>query len=753
MRRVPCSFRWIFFGALAAAGLVGPAQAADLCCRTPPQGNCFRLLDPPPVGVLPFEERVRPALRNLCGWTDKLEDGKVTDDAATVALALLQGCGGPQPTDADIARVNDWLMSLEPPGEVGTNLSTYATAVNGTTETVLAAWALDAFGGIPMAPSLVPLVVPAATLTGSAHLVGVDGLCETEYDVDMGLVGLVRLLYLHGQAPNAHIRASARQHVIHDLLTQVGGADEWRDHPRLCGIALPVPETENHILMTESSRYLTNQLIRKGMAPTDPSYPRYDNQANGLRHKLLEKLSRFLNDDFHEYNARPYALFSLSALHNLRDFAEEREVRRGAKLVLDYLAAKFAVSSSWSRRVVPYRRLTESESVTDLFHEDADEETSWMLQLTGDTRFLAEQCASRMPNTTAMSMAKPGTSIYRVPGLIADLMIHPEHAGDPAYQRFRHEGYELYYRRPTFLLSAGGVHRPGWTPDAWEQVGIDGAVGLVAGHPLLGPLLGETLVRELIESTAEKETASALPITLMPTRGGTDWSHFIRIDGAPRREERNNTCVSPPGFACGIDPVIPPTIPESCKKQVGHWTFVNLNDGPPGCDKFGFLVAFWSDVCAGGDGCGSGQRFGFFEVIQANADITFDLVVSKVLANNAGATFAPRERNVYTTFGGDKIPFTPMTPIDTWPIWNGNQRVDMRASRPIRGDLMNNLWPQDDVGALWRKNCVEIDNPFLQRRLILDFRNPAEPSWCEISTTGFIQKGCKREPCDPQDTD
>ena len=62
--------------------------------------------------------------------------------------------------------------------------------------------------------------------------------------------------------------------------------------------------------MTESSRYLTNQLLRHRLNPTkqdaidkQTGYV-YVNEKNGMKHKLLDRLPKILAEDLHEYNAQ-----------------------------------------------------------------------------------------------------------------------------------------------------------------------------------------------------------------------------------------------------------------------------------------------------------------------------------------------------------------------------------------------------------------------------------------------------------------
>src|SRR5204863_5124200 len=135
---------------------------------------------------------------------------------------------------------------------------------------------------------------------------------------------------------------------------------------------------------------------------------------------------------------------------------------------------------------------------------------------------LTNDSNGKLPSGRASNaMTFSGTSGYRVPELINDLIESQTHRG-AFFQRFRHEAYELYAGHAKFLISAGGVFRPGWERHFWDHVAIDAAVGAILGNPILGPIIGETGVTGLVNGIAEKNAASALPTVLMPAEHGTD---------------------------------------------------------------------------------------------------------------------------------------------------------------------------------------------------------------------------------------
>ena len=287
------------------------------------------------------------------------------------------------------------------------------------------------------------------------------------------------------------------------------------------------------------------------------------------------EMANFLGSDFKEYNARPYARLMAKALENLYDFSEDRAIRRGARLVLDYISAKFAASSSQLRRSVPFRRLPENATGSRFFHaaegeRTADEETFRFIQLAGVSDVLRNEQHGIVHNYAANPMLVTSTSGYQVPDLVLD-MIREQGGKQSYFQAFHHEGYELYTARSTYLISAGGVFRPGWDADAISSLTIDAATTALVGDPILGTLLGETLVKSVIDGVAAR-TKPAIATTLMPVRGALSGNELIRVEGAADPTRRNNTCVHPLGFACGLNPVIP----DAVQARVYSWMASSL---------------------------------------------------------------------------------------------------------------------------------------------------------------------------------
>ena len=348
----------------------------------------------------------------------------------------------------------------------------------------------------------------------------------------------------------------------------------------------PLPESENHLLMTETARYLINQLFFDVTHDT-----RYDNNHNGMTEWLVQWLQRIAQHDFMEFNARPYARYSLHALMNLHEFARDDSVRTIAQNILDYTMVRYALSSSTLRRVEPYRRLKGNRNRVPFTDENGNLNTffDWLYssgcdQLTGfatayfGDRDVSGHIRASVPDQWAFIGVLAGTAAYRPPPQVYTLALAPM----PAVQhRFYHGirpkvtgsddvpdgGVEIYYRSPSFLLSAGGM---------FLNSGYGRDDNVFAGY---------------------KQIGVAQATTLMPTHADVRFQDLIRFDPAFGDRKAVNVGVHM-GFACGANLVIPQLwLDLTGTSGEGPWTFLNLNTNLPGLGPLGFYVAaYWTPL-------------------------------------------------------------------------------------------------------------------------------------------------------------
>ena len=355
-------------------------------------------------------------------------------------------------------------------------------------------------------------------------------------DYDMALIILVRIAIEYQRYLSPEARISLRD----KLLTQVGAYDggqlTW---------GLNFQETENHILMIEVSRYLTNSLFG------------FDN--TGMVKFLTDQMLDHLGNDFQEYNSRPYQRLAVQAITLLADHSADpvdlgRPVVHGplggrgvspppsrgpavdlddaaklgfvARLVLDYLTAKFAVSSNGLRRHVPFRRRNDRTGVDGFFDNEADREQRRFLALTGHRRFYNEADPGlESLDFDGGTIVQSVLSSYRPPLAMINLMLVNE--GKEYFQRFHHYGLEIFSSTPAFLISAGGI---------W----LDGPYGHGPGGQF-----------------GWEDDSIPMPIVLMPSDTGIRVSDVVHIDGTPlsgtTAETVSKLAGAAGGFAAGAE--------------------------------------------------------------------------------------------------------------------------------------------------------------------------------------------------------
>ncbi|MFD3480490.1 hypothetical protein, partial [Streptomyces sp. NPDC058695] len=332
-------------------------------------------------------------------------------------------------------------------------------------------------------------------------LVGTTG-ASTDRDYDMTLKGLVVVLHRYGSL----LTDDDVNFILERLIPghMFGGHRSSIEIVAQTAANIPTPETENHLLCIESSRYLLNQFMhgRPGFNPV-----LHDNNNNGLTKWLLAYLQRVARHDFLEFNSRPYARMSLHALHNLYEFANDDLLVTAAQILLDYTMVKYALSSSRGRRVTPFRRHQQeinhqNNARNDLYGGDGGDQVSGFFL--GHVGLVdAAGRPAPFPSTLAYCGLIASTSTYRPPPVAYELALTP---AQPCLHRFYHgnrpvlpglsglpvgmladPGLEIYFRSPSFVLSAGGSFlSSGYGfddvdigKDAWEETSRAQATTLI----------------------------------------------------------------------------------------------------------------------------------------------------------------------------------------------------------------------------------------------------------------------------------
>jgi hypothetical protein len=374
----------------------------------------------------------------------------------------------------------------------------------------------------------------------------------TEGNYDMSQMYLLKITYRY----YTYLTPEAQDHLINSLLkggtihrpgkgdthTSGGMLGDWllAGDVNPLGAPIIIGETENHIMMILTARYLTNQLLWQRTMNPD-----YDNRRNGsagaphCTDAVLTLLRNILRCDVSEYNAKPYQTQTRSALLNLHDFAYDHEVRLAARMVLDYISAHIAVSSNDLRRMVPFRRRNEApynaritsptyfvtppqgkpgqgsvvapeEQFMDVSLLDVSSGADQMAQMfamqAGNTR--AYETPSEESPYGAWSIRTDlnngnnevfeALSDYRLPPSVHDLFVNDMNRqffqtlhrtvkiDEPEHGR-NCDNHEIYAGSPSYLITAGGEPAtyaidPGWTQD----LPVIGDKVLESSHQQLG---------------------------------------------------------------------------------------------------------------------------------------------------------------------------------------------------------------------------------------------------------------------------
>ncbi len=326
-----------------------------------------------------------------------------------------------------------------------------------------------------------------------------------EGDYDFTETVLIRILYRFGDRPD-RLYPDTLKHLLDTLLVGEGGHPTLKV-PRTFGLVF---DTENHILMTESSRYLKNQWIFSH----GDARRKFDNARNGLQEWLLGRLNQIRCHGFHEFNSVPYESYALIALLNLETFAQPPELAALARAIIDDAVYRRAIASMDFRACIPFRRQPEHAGDTrlDIYSLNALV-AAWTGQPFGrraqDRALDAFMSRYRPPaESVALFHAKPREYFVQV--------------GHGAYG-----SPEIISGGPDYVLSAGGA-----CPDAESQV-------------------------------------VPRPTTLLLPDGPEDLDRSFHIPGAGDWLQWNNTGVYR-RFACGNRPVHVPRQYRPAAEAV-HW--------------------------------------------------------------------------------------------------------------------------------------------------------------------------------------
>jgi len=501
----------------------------------------------------------------------------------------------------------------------------------------------------------------------------IPGICQRKGDYDFALHHLVRLAFLHQR--NNILSQDAYQKLLFTMLTEKGNKHYKYFSMGLCGV---LKDTENHILMTETSRYLTNELLATYYKNNKLKLPKkLNNNINGFNNWMLEYLHELFVNYFNEYNSRPYQGYAIMPLLNLYSFSTNKKVKEASKMILDLLSTIFATQSNKGRRSVPFRRQITYEPLDSIIPGDG--EIARHALLSGELSFYDGDQDSRVINYGTQFMVVSAISDYVIPDFILDLIIKTNH--NSFFEILSHQTPEVYYSSPSFLVSAGGIH-----------------------------------INRLDGATKQNDGWSR-PTTLIPTYDNNHTlSSWFRFLGNKKRLHRKNTCVYK-NFSCGLNFKEPNEIPNACKVKYGDWTFYNFDR--PNCNlNYGFHLAVFSKKCDSWRCKKRASNFGLWEV-REKSEISFSNFMKKIIVNNSD--FYSKKVNTFNMSDGTKIKFKIMPFLHkTWEI------ISVNNKKVLRNFKKRKLFSGDIIKSI-EQGKILISNPKLNKSLLLDFSNKLLP--------------------------
>ena len=260
-------------------------------------------------------------------------------------------------------------------------------------------------------------------------------------DYDFTLMALTPILYFFGDSSKI-LYPATRQHLLDTLLTAEGSNFDDKV-PRSLG---SIEDTENHVLMTQGSRYLKNRWLWQH----GNHHPEYNNEENGIEEKLVSYLEGIIQCGIYEFNSNPYQGYTLSALLNLNAFGSDRVSKLSAK-ILDRMNWQYALGSFDFKRVAPFRRRYDhiSDELNAGYHVSMMK--TW-ISFFSDTLNLNIDHGEHMALWAAMMP-------YRPPDGVVDWTVHKKSSYFVQMGHGWNSSPEIYSGSPDYLLSAGGVNR------------------------------------------------------------------------------------------------------------------------------------------------------------------------------------------------------------------------------------------------------------------------------------------------------
>ena len=262
-------------------------------------------------------------------------------------------------------------------------------------------------------------------------------------DYDFSITIYTTILYLFGNQPDL-LYPETKDYLLKVLLVEEGNLFRTTA-PRTLGL---VRETENHVLMTEGSRYLKNRWL----ANHGEKDSKYDNLKNGMEEKLMAFMDEMRTDGLYEFNSLPYIGYTITALLNLEAFGSEK-LRAEAREVLDFMNWSYALGSYQLKHYPPMRRRYEKAGITEI---TTDYQSVFMKSWLS---FSPVQHFNKNIHSGEVHAVMGAIMPYRPADKVVETIFDK---GDGYFVQMGHgqeSSPEIYSAGKKSLLSAGGVNR------------------------------------------------------------------------------------------------------------------------------------------------------------------------------------------------------------------------------------------------------------------------------------------------------
>jgi len=286
---------------------------------------------------------------------------------------------------------------------------------------------------------------------------GKGGAFADEYD-DFTICLWTRLYAMANADPTIRLDADTKKHIFENLLKLKG--PEFTDAisgtenaiiqgaGKLAGFKgseKGLLNSENHILMINSSKYIRNQLENAD-----------SNTGTELETNLCAFLTNIYEHGLVEFNSIPYSQYTIEALLNLHDFANN-PIKDLAKKVLDKIFYDHVIHSTRDGQSLrPFaRQLTYTHQKDFRYFNPARAYMSTLTDGLYDINAYCHSGQSRYADCAFLAL----TTSYKLPKKVynAAANIDTDNTQYLALTGQQHGNAEVSYKHSKYLLSGGGV--------------------------------------------------------------------------------------------------------------------------------------------------------------------------------------------------------------------------------------------------------------------------------------------------------